>query len=221
VNTERMKSFVAHPVIALVALVVAPVGLYEWNSYVQQERTAALERSERPDAAASLDPNPHDRTPYRTKYVNAPAVRPQEFHTSKGRGFFAEDEVIGVVVNGRPRAYLTEATRTLNECVISDEVAGRPITIVNAFEAGVIRVLTTKPRGKGAGEETETSPLELTIVGSIEGQLYLSGFGREFFFDAENIPLVDYPFSRCTWKVWRRAYPDSDLYIGAAPVEAE
>jgi hypothetical protein len=217
VKTQRLKSFLSHPVLAVFALVIAPVGLYEWAQRAHQQHTASLESSLRPDPPAAGV----NGVPYRTKYVHVPGVQPQVFHSGRERGEFANEEVIGVVVNGQPRAYLLEAMRPLNECVVNDVVAGQPISIIHAEEMGVIRVLVPREFRKIRTSTTEAEPVDLKIVGTIEGYLYLSGDGKEFFYDDMQIPLVDYPFSRCTWRVWRRAYPNSDLYSGSIEPFAE
>jgi hypothetical protein len=220
VKTNGFKAFLSHPLVAVLALVVAPVGIYNWQQHSQYQHDADMEKPQWPDPVmASV--NSHGEPQYSTDYVNVAGVQPREFHSANETGALAHEEVIGVMVNGQPRAYLLEAMRPLEECVINDVVAGQPIAVIHAPQEGVIRVLTPRGHRKSGKGAPPAAPPELTIVGAIEGQLYLSGYGQEFFFDAQNIPLVDYPFSRCTWRVWRRAYPNSDLYTGAFEVGAE
>jgi hypothetical protein len=221
VKTNGLKAFLSHPLVAILALVVAPVGIYNWGQHAQYRRDAALEKPEWPDPVLATATDSHGEPQYATDYVNVPGVQPSTFQSGPQTGRLANEEVIGVVVNGQPRAYLLEAMWSLKECVINDVVAGQPIAVVHAADAGVIRVLTPRNHRKSAKGAPPASPPELTIVGALEGQLYLSGYGQDFFFDAQNIPLVDYPYSRCTWRVWRRAYPESDLYTGDIELGAE
>jgi hypothetical protein len=116
-----------------------------------------------------------------------------------------------VIVDGRPRAYLAAATRQLRRCVVNDVLANRPITVIHAAEANEFRVLTGK---KKAGAQAAPAALDVRIVGSIEGTLYLSVGEKRFYFDEEKLSLIDYPFARCSWGVWKNAYPDTDLYTG-------
>jgi hypothetical protein len=215
VKTERLKSFLSHPLMAVLALVVAPVGLYEWAQQAHEQHVAALERPEFPDPTRAEEGD-LGAPQYRVKYVNVPGVQPRDFLSASDGSVPPSEEVIGVVVNGQPRAYLLEATRPLEECVVNDIVGGQPLSVVQSAEMGVIRVLTPRTARKETKnhDAAPASPADLTIVGALEGQLLLSGYGQEFFFDAERIPLVDYPYSRCTWRTWRRAYPNTDLYIG-------
>jgi hypothetical protein len=219
VKTERLKSFLSHPAVAVLALIVAPMGIYEWGNQKQQQQVAELERSEVENATAVQGVGEHAN--YTARYVNAPGVRPTVYRSPSECTVLHEEEVIGVVVNGQPRAYLVQATRPLQQCVVNDVVAGQPISVVHAADSGVIRVLTPKGRlNRGKNAET-AEPVDLNIVGSIEWQLFLSAGGQEFFYDAENIPLVDYPFALCSWRVWRRAYPNTDLYTGDVDLSGE
>jgi hypothetical protein len=209
VKTNLLQAFLSHPLIAILALLVTPIGLYHWRQHAQAQQEAEFEYldSEAYSARAEME-QPKERALGRN-LINAPGVRPVQMHSADVRGVRNSDEVIGVIVDGKPRAYLAAATRQLRRCVVNDLLGDRPITIVHAFEYDQFRVLTAKRGGEAA-----PAPLEVQILGSIEGTLYLTYGERRFYFNDHSIPLSDYPFARCTWGVWKNAYPDTDLFTG-------
>jgi hypothetical protein len=130
--------------------------------------------------------------------------------------------MIGVIVRGKPRAYLVDAMRDLRQSVVNDVVANRPISIVYANDVDALRVLTARRWEDDARRPFEVSkPLDLKIAGVVGGVLRLSFNEREFEFDAERKALTDFPFARCTWETWRNAYPECDVYIGELLESAE
>jgi hypothetical protein len=216
VKTNLLQAFLSHPLVAILALLVTPIGLYHWRQHAQAQQEAALAF---PDlgaytARAEME-QPEERAPT-PKLVNAPGIRPVQMHSADVRGVRNSDEVIGVIVDGKPRAYLAAATRQLRCCVVNDVLGDRPITVVHAFEFDEFRVLTSKRR---SAAETAPASLEVGILGSIEGTLFLTYGQKRFYFDEHGIPLSDYPFARCTWGAWKNAYPDTDLFTGDLPLD--
>jgi hypothetical protein len=123
------------------------------------------------------------------------------------------DAVIGVVVEGRPRAYVVKALSYPRTHVVDDVVAGHPVTVTYCDLKDCTRVFT----GNGDG------PLDVGVGGYADGLLLRSN-GRRYRQDSgeamdlgDPLPFPEMGFVRTTWKEWRDAHPDTDV-IGATPI---
>ena len=127
----------------------------------------------------------------------------------------ADDEpVIGVVSNGKPRAYRVAAFIGVTRHVVNDVVAGRPVTVTYCDKNDCARAFT----GDKAGE-----PLEVAL-GGLAGDMLLRGPDGNFFWqptgrladpergDVQAFDLM--PITRTTWQEWREAHPTTDVYVG-------
>ena len=213
-DASILKSFIAHPLVAILGLLVAPVGLYHWTQSafsqqgVQEEAPSLL--SARPATAAAIPD-----LDQQTQLVKVPGVRPVEYHSVSVEGLLDTDPVIGIVIDGKPRAYLVNALCSLKTCVVNDVHAGRAISVLYAIESGSPRVLVEAGDVSGSGT---AEPIELGVHGLVHRDLFLSHRGREVYFGGKIRGLRDFPYAHCAWGVWKNAYPETDIYTGdAAP----
>ena len=123
-----------------------------------------------------------------------------------------DEPVVGVVAAGTARAYRLGGMDTPARHVVNDVLGGRPVTVTYCNRTGCARVLT----GSGGG------PLGVGVGGYLDGLVLTLG-GRFYRQDdlsavadgpAPACPLADLGFERTTWGAWRRAHPDTDLYLG-------
>jgi hypothetical protein len=129
----------------------------------------------------------------------------------------ARDElVIGVEVNGQPRAYLVKAfevddvasVRDLSAHIVNDIVGESPVSITHCNRTHSTRVFTYPP---GAGVPGE--PMDVCVGGWNDGMVVVVG-NSAYPQHAEEIPLVDLPFLTTTWSRWQAEHPDSLVYTG-------
>lgn len=215
VKTNRLKSFFSNPLVGAIALLVTPICLYNWAQDSIQERNAALEQPgwvEDTTAAGQI-------ALARTTIVNAPGVTPDRFEPVDTNAIRNADEVIGVIVEGVPRAYLLEAACPLRNSVVNDVLAGRPISVIYDSNTTNLRVLTSPT--SNADSSGACNALDISVVGLRDNGLFLSYQGDEFFVVARLPVLCDFPFARCTWGVWKAAYPQTDLYTGGLSISQQ
>lgn len=121
-------------------------------------------------------------------------------------------EVIGIVVQGIPRAYSLRALsgtqqRVVNDHVIDEHGDPRAFTITYCNSTECIRVFEPV-----SGNSAES--LKMGTVGLIDGGLVLS-FGDHQFKQADNFEgLRDVPHQRMTWDEWKAEHPDTFVYTG-------
>lgn len=124
-----------------------------------------------------------------------------------------DEEVVGVVVGGRARAYRLAAMLDWSGHIVNDVVADRPVTITYCDLADCVRAFT----GDGAGD-----PLPVAQSGLKDGRMVLRARGIDYFQDearalaggGPDFPFAALPAERTTWDAWRRAHPDTDVYVG-------
>jgi Protein of unknown function (DUF3179) len=125
------------------------------------------------------------------------------------------DEVIGVVVNGRARAYWLKALRYPPWHIVNDVVVGVPVSVTYCDRTNCTRVYTN-------GQSS--IPLDVNLGGlygrqmvvNVAGSLYLQDSGKPFELGAgtPSLPYKNHPWVRTTWKEWREQHPETDVFVG-------
>lgn len=125
------------------------------------------------------------------------------------------DEVIGVVVDGKPRAYWLKAFRYPPWHIVNDVVVGVPVSVTYCDRTNCTRVYT---------DRQSSTPLDINVGGiygnemvvKIGGVLYFQESGKPFEADegAPSLPYAEHPWERTTWKEWSQRHPDTDVFIG-------
>lgn len=123
-----------------------------------------------------------------------------------------KEMVIGVVVEGKARAYRRDGLKSMFRHVVDDVVKKVPVSVTYCDRDGCIRVFTADHRGK---------VLELDQMGFDDGLLLLlegvaykqkTGQPRDPESDASKLQTLSHTLT--TWKEWRTQHPDTDIYLG-------
>jgi Protein of unknown function (DUF3179) len=140
--------------------------------------------------------------------VDRPPVRP-----AAEAGLGDDAEVIGVLAGGRPRAYLVDAlSQGPRSHVVNDVLGGVPVSVTHCDVYQCTRVFT----GQGA------DPLALRQGGLHRGGMLLRWGGLPYSQETQAplypkspaFPYRPHPYEATTWGAWRRAHPDTDVYLG-------
>jgi hypothetical protein len=131
-----------------------------------------------------------------------------------GAGVQDYEDVIGVVVNGKARAYrLAGMKGKPQDHVVNDLIAGSPTTVAFCDIGRCTRVFTADSK----------DALKVAVNGMVEGSMVLAIDGRRFYQetgkpidDHEPSPLIEVKHERMTWGKWKAAHPDTDIYVGRA-----
>jgi hypothetical protein len=125
------------------------------------------------------------------------------------------DEVIGIVVKGKPRAYWLKALKYPPWHIVNDVVVGVPVSVTYCDRTNCTQVYT---------DPQSSSPLDVNLGGlygkemvlEIGGVLYFQQTGKPFAPDQSRSarPYNDHPWERTTWKDWRQRHPETDVFIG-------
>jgi hypothetical protein len=122
--------------------------------------------------------------------------------------------VVGVMVQGRPRAYLLEAMSKRSNHVLDDVLGETPVTVTYCDQADCVRVFTANTPGV---------PLPIDLGGwdgdamllRVDGVFYRQDTGKsKLDGDRGNFPYAPLPFERTTWGAWKAAHPDTDVFTG-------
>jgi Protein of unknown function (DUF3179) len=148
-----------------------------------------------------------------TPFIFPAAVRPPAVPAAEAD--LGDDEpVIGVVMNGKARAYPSRIFSRNH--VMNDLVGGAPVSVTHCDRTGCWRAFT--------GDGTE--PLDIWTGGYADGLLLKVG---EVFYHQETGEPFQYPgaapwpyppieLEKTTWGRWRAAHPDTDVSLGPPKV---
>ncbi|HUE71803.1 MAG TPA: DUF3179 domain-containing (seleno)protein [Pirellulaceae bacterium] len=139
--------------------------------------------------------------------LDVPAIENPPLEYADEVGLDDEAIVIGIVVNGEPRAYLREAFDTSpNFHVVTDTIDSTPVAITHCDRLRCTRVFTGP---------------QLEEPGSIRGggwrvdqTLALIVDEQEYSQKSPEIPLDEVPFLELPWGMWRELFPDTLVYVG-------
>jgi hypothetical protein len=123
-----------------------------------------------------------------------------------------EAEVIGIQVGDRYRAYQLTAMEVPIRHVINDVVNRLPVSVTYCNLTQCVRAF---------GGKSGCQPLALGLGGLQGGEMILRWNGVSYFQRTGkavseglgDLPLQEYPHTRTTWKAWREAHPDTDLFM--------
>jgi hypothetical protein len=141
-------------------------------------------------------------------------VRPKTV-AAEASGMRDDEEVIGVVVGGKARAYRLDALCGRTRHLVNDLVGGVPVAVTYCDLSECIRVYS-EPQG--------ASPMDIEVAGMTDGEMVMK-LGGVLYFHKSGRPMKPgdgssaLPFellspTRTTWKEWVRGHPETDVYVG-------
>lgn len=148
-----------------------------------------------------------DSTPMVASGVNRPLMLPAD-----SVALLDSDKVIGVVVEGFPRAYPLKRLSSLLEHVVNDHVVGtdgklKAFTVTYCNVTNCTRVLHSTSDGAVAN-------LGIGTLGLVEGQLALFRGTQTFKQDDSVVGLLDMEYDVTSWSSWKRKFPETLVYVG-------
>jgi hypothetical protein len=154
--------------------------------------------------------------PYSDRYVYlADGLRTPATRTADRAALAESEEVIGVEVGGRARAYRLGALKDRSRHVVNDVVAGVPVSVTYCDLNECVRAFSGAPGGE---------PLDVAVGGMKGNRMVLAVAGRYVFQDSGEpidtgarraaLPCGPFPAARVSWRSWREAHPDTDVYVG-------
>lgn len=158
--------------------------------------------------------------------MNEPGIQLPEAQPASSAQLEDDVEVIGVLVDGRPRAYELRAFCPLPpeglpaQHVVNDLLAGAPITITYCDRLDCVQVYTDThaktPLPVAVGGWTERGGHKSMLL-CIGDSHYRQDSREALEADAPPFPYTQFNYVRMTWKQWRTAHPDTDVYLWTHP----
>jgi hypothetical protein len=152
--------------------------------------------------------------PFDAPGIRLPAARPR----AEVAALADEEPVIGVSAGGRTRAYLVRALGMGPQFHIVNDTLGRvPVTVTYCDLFHCTRLFTAR----GASEPLDISQGGLKSRGmvlKVEGHPYRQDSSAPLEEGAPSFPYDPFPGAETTWGAWRHSHPDTDIYVGDAPL---
>jgi hypothetical protein len=143
-------------------------------------------------------------------FITRGIVRPAPLPAGVADVLNEDATVVGIVVQGRARAYTLQGMSPM-ACHVIDDVVGRsPVSVTYCPRTGCVRAFT------GEGK----APLPIKSGGYKDGLLLFCGgdlFEQETGKSISNgkaFPFQRLPFEQTTWGEWKKSHPDTDVCGG-------
>jgi hypothetical protein len=151
-----------------------------------------------------------------------PAIQQPQTYTAPAEFIPERMEVVGVSAGGKHRAYLLLAITPVQTSVINDVVGTLPVTVSFCDRTKCIKVFKGTARGvplavSVAGWRQFANGSREGMVVKVNGKRYHQSSGKALD-SADHFPYAEHSFTRTTWKAWKQAHPDTDVYLGQHPL---
>jgi hypothetical protein len=118
-----------------------------------------------------------------------------------------ETQVIGITAGGKHRAYALDAFTRATAQLVNDLVGEVPVTVTYCIKANRHKAFSSDQRG---------APLDVRLLnGDVQDDVALR-IGEDSFSQKSSKlppPLKELAATRTTWKEWKQAHPDTDIYV--------
>ena len=127
-----------------------------------------------------------------------------------------DDEVIGVEIDGKTRAYALTALRFMQQHIINDLLGGVPVSVAYCDLTDCTHVYTSSRKSEPLDIAQGGVLKRKGMVLNIEGVYYRHGSGdpMEPGPGVPPFPYPGYPWVRATWRQWKQLHPETDVYLG-------
>jgi hypothetical protein len=140
-----------------------------------------------------------------------PGIRqPKTFPASQVR-LGDQIEVMGVTAAGKHRAYELGAFAGSNTRLINDLIGDAPVSVAYLMMPKRLRAFTSDQRG---------APLDVWVVDAGGRDKLVCRIGEAYYtleLGDPPPPLKELAATRTTWKEWKQAHPDTDVYLRPGP----
>lgn len=121
-----------------------------------------------------------------------------------------DDEMVaGISVKDRFRAYRLADMITPATHVVNDVIERIPISVTYCNIRNCVRAFTR--------HNESNEPLDVWVHGLMDGKMLLSLDGVEFLQEAEVVPVDRMDVEVTSWKAWKTAHPQTDVFAGTNP----
>ncbi len=157
-----------------------------------------------------------------TRRFEVPGLARPPAVTAETSGLAEGEEVIGVVVGGRPRAYRLGALAYPPWHVVNDVVGGVPVTIAHCDLSGCTQAFAGEPGSR---------PLDVSQAGVVDGEMVVrvdgvaywqrTGMPVDSSEGPSNLPYPHQEWTRTTWREWKQRHPATDVFVGVPGSRAD
>jgi len=117
--------------------------------------------------------------------------------------------VLGVLVDGQPRAYLADGMARPEWHLAHDALGGRDVTVSYCNWTQCARVF----------DRQETDPAAIRMGGFRLGQMQVVVDEVAYDQNSESVPLRDVPVVQMAWDEWQALHPSTDIFLGDKAAE--
>lgn len=146
--------------------------------------------------------------------VRLAGITSPELHPASKVQLAPNAEVVGITVDGEPRAYLVSAMAFHTDHVVNDRVQNRPISVTYCNIHDCVKVFD-------GSRATDAMYLNLGTAGFDDSSMILHLGEHRYTQDSQQplgnspeFPFREHEFVRTTWHDWQELHPDTSVYVG-------
>jgi len=165
-------------------------------------------------AAPTSAPPTTSASPYQSTPMIFPGLKSPPMKLAVEAGLADDTPILGVVIDGKARAYSVPAMSKMNTHVVNDLVGDVPLTMTYCDRTDCVMALTSTKRG-------QTLPID---VGGFDDGLLIRE-GTTFFHQKTLRPMqsdstakisgTPVGVERMSWKEWKQKHPETLVFVGA------
>lgn len=144
-----------------------------------------------------------------------PGIKQPPVHRAEEVRLNDAEEVIGVEIRGQARAYRLAAMKGREQHIVNDLVAGVPVSVTYCDVTECVRAFIDR-NGHAPLDISQGGLKAEHMVITILGTSYIQDSAEPLDSSASNrpIPYDALPVERTSWKAWKTAHPDTEVYDG-------
>ena len=134
---------------------------------------------------------------------NLPGVTAPEFTTVSSAGLGPKTPVVGIEIDGEAVAF--PLSQLEDPHIVNAMIGGKALSVTFCTLVNCVRVLT---------DESQSQPLDLRLGGQDSNmQMVFMYNGSRYAQESKEIPLVDFPYKRCSLAEWQAKYPKTKIFV--------
>jgi hypothetical protein len=146
--------------------------------------------------------------------VEGPGVIRPPAHKADEANLSDDEEVIGIEVGGKARAYRTKAFADPSLHIVNDLIDDQPVTVTYCDLKDCARAYVG-PRGNLTLDVSQAGLKDREMVIKVGGDYYWQRSGLPLQAGGPaSFPYKLHPLVRMKWGEWKRQHPQSEVYLG-------
>ncbi len=166
-----------------------------------------------PSSVATVEPVRRYREPSAKSPMPIPSIKRPKTVPAAEANLRDDEEVIGVAVGGKFRAYRIDAMMDPWQHIVNDLIERVPVTVTYCDLLDCVGAFTSDRLGEALNIQNAGVNGEMML--SSNGIVFWQSSGLRVGPEHKDEPVFQQlPIERMKWKYWRESHPSTDVFVG-------